>query len=416
MIERLSPTTRNVLLAALGIGLLVFFWTVRSVLNPLIAGYFLAYAIHPMVLGLQARMRFSRTAAVNTIFGLFFIVVSLALFGLGMQARRLVIDAPEVARSAEAQLDTFIEEHPAIVSWLIEMVEEEEPATDGTGAAEEPAGAAQEQPAQPESSEPGVAGEPAPADAKGEHTASNWAELVEQLGESLFKGERAAEAGRVGLRAAGTGWTLLRRLFGTSFEVATFLFLLPLYTWFLLFELGRIHGFVRRYLPRRDRERLSRIGRQIGEVISNFFRGRLLVCLLKGLVVTLGLVVIQVDYAFLIGMGAGFLSLVPFLGPVLAALVAFLVATTNHSFWGAVVSVGVVFAVAEVIEGYVLIPKILGNSLGLHPVVVLISVFVGGAAFGMFGLLVAIPLTAALVILVRELVLPALAQFADEDG
>ncbi len=74
------------------------------------------------------------------------------------------------------------------------------------------------------------------------------------------------------------------------------------------------------------------------------------------------------------------------------------------------------FGLGEVIEGYVLVPKILGNSLGLHPVVVMVSVFAGGAALGMFGLLIAIPLTASLVIVTRELVLPALAQFADEDG
>ena len=73
------------------------------------------------------------------------------------------------------------------------------------------------------------------------------------------------------------------------------------------------------------------------------------------------------------------------------------------------------FGVAELIEGYVLLPAILGDSLGLHPVVVLLSVFVGGAALGMFGFLIALPLAAALVIIAREMVLPALADFADED-
>jgi predicted PurR-regulated permease PerM len=66
-------------------------------------------------------------------------------------------------------------------------------------------------------------------------------------------------------------------------------------------------------------------------------------------------------------------------------------------------------------EGYVLVPKILGDSLGLHPVVVFVTVFVGGASLGMFGFLLALPIMACIVILVRELVLPALADFADED-
>ncbi|MEO0662302.1 MAG: AI-2E family transporter, partial [Planctomycetota bacterium] len=68
------------------------------------------------------------------------------------------------------------------------------------------------------------------------------------------------------------------------------------------------------------------------------------------------------------------------------------------------------------IEGYVLIPKVLGDSLGLHPVVILVSVFVGGAALGLFGFLIAIPLAATVIILFRELVMPAIEDFAEEDS
>jgi predicted PurR-regulated permease PerM len=117
-------------------------------------------------------------------------------------------------------------------------------------------------------------------------------------------------------------------------------------------------------------------------------------------------------------MGSGFLSLVPFVGSFLGFLVAFSMGLlpADSEFLGTLIRTGVVFGLGEMVEGYVLVPKILGNSLGLHPVVVMVSVFAGGAALGMFGLLIAIPLTASLVIVTRELVLPALAQFADEDG
>ena len=158
----------------------------------------------------------------------------------------------------------------------------------------------------------------------------------------------------------------------------------------------------------------------------------MLICLLKGGVITAGLFAVQVPYAVFLGMGSGFLSLVPFVGPVFGFAAAFVLAAfppgavevtaaaaEGPSVWvpilWALLRTGGVFVAAELLEGYVLLPKILGDSLGLHPVVVLASIFIGGAALGMFGFLIALPLTAALVILVREMVLPALADFADED-
>lgn len=139
MLERLSPTVRNLLLAGLGVGLCAFAWSVRSVLNPLIAAYFLAYAIHPMVIALQRRRGFSRAAAVNTIFGLFFFAVLITLVGLGLQANRLVRSLPDLAENVEGSLDAWIAEHPAAVSWVLELVDEEVEEQDAEAGAPPPA-------------------------------------------------------------------------------------------------------------------------------------------------------------------------------------------------------------------------------------------------------------------------------------
>jgi predicted PurR-regulated permease PerM len=77
--------------------------------------------------------------------------------------------------------------------------------------------------------------------------------------------------------------------------------------------------------------------------------------------------------------------------------------------------ISVVFAIAEVLEGYFLVPRILGDSLGLHPLFVFVAIFIGGATMGMFGFLLAVPLAASGLILVRELVVPAMEQFAAAD-
>jgi predicted PurR-regulated permease PerM len=158
-----------------------------------------------------------------------------------------------------------------------------------------------------------------------------------------------------------------------------------------------------------------RIGGQIGEVLANFFRGRLLVCVAKGTFLTVGLYACGVDYALLLGMGTGFLSLVPFVGSAIGFVMALLVGMLEHSVVESLLRVGIVFALAELFENYVLIPKILGNSLGLHPIIVIFSLMAGAASLGMFGLLVALPLTATLVILGREFLLPTLAELADKD-
>lgn len=106
----------------------------------------------------------------------------------------------------------------------------------------------------------------------------------------------------------------------------------------------------------------------------------------------------------------------PFIGSAVGLALALLVSMIEHSVVSSLVRVGIVFALGEALENYVLLPKILGDSLGLHPIVVLFSLMAGAASMGMFGLIIALPLTATIVILGREFVLPVLAQLADDDG
>ena len=394
MLERLSPAWRNAILIALGAAVIWFGWSVRAVLNPLIAAYFLAYVVHPMVLRLEKR-GFARRAAVNVIFIGAMLSSVLVLAMVFIQGRGLV---REVARqdgliaTVEERLDTFVSEHEKDFRWILDSIESEEE-LEGTG--EVPAADSEE-----ESMDFGAF----------------TREITQRIQHELtgLEGEAVTKAGKVGLNAAGGIAHFFAGLFGSFLALATFLFLLPIYTWFLLFELGNIHGFISRYLPRRDRDRFSRIGRQIGEVLASFFRGRLLVALLKGLYMTIFLWIVGVEYPLLIGLGSGFLSLLPFVGAFMGGGLAFAVANLSLPFGSAVLWILVIFISAEMIEGYILIPKIIGDSLGLPPLVVLFSVFLGGAALGVFGLLLALPLTASLLILVREFVLPSLAELADE--
>jgi predicted PurR-regulated permease PerM len=386
VLKNLQPRWRNVGLALVGILLLWFAWSVRSALNPLGLGLLFAYMLHPMVASLEAR-GWSRKLAVNVIFGAAFAGVTLTLLVLVQQGHELWTDlatSKEGEPSVLAVLDRRLENgFNATVAWIEDK---------GVDIGEE-----------------GLESEREPTE-----RTFTLQKGFEQLQSWFLEEGHLASAGQAGLKAAGGAWAVLRRVFGSILTFALYAMLVPIYTWFLLFELERISNFVRTYLPRRERQRFSRIGSQITEMLGNFFRGRMLVCLLKGLILAVAMWLLGIPYAFLLGILSGFLSLIPFVGPTIGYGLAFLLALIQHSILDAAWRMVLVYTVGELLEGYVLLPRVVGDSLGLHPVVVVASLMVFGAALGMFGMLLALPITAAAVILVRELVLPALKDFAEE--
>ncbi len=391
MIDRLSPLARNVALAVLVVLAGWFLWSVRAVLNPLILGYLLAFVLHPLVLRLEKR-GWKRSRAVNVIFFSVAVLFTLLALTVWWQGRGLAVELVSedgLGSKVRHRVEQALNDHREEIDWFLKLVPDGEKGAD-----------------------PALA----PTAADGGVTADRLMHMVREWWASWLTDEQQEQAASFGLRAAGGVYQLVQSVFGSIFALLGLLVLLPIYTYFLLFELERIHRFVQRYMPSRDRERLTRIGAQIGEVLANFFRGRLLVCLAKGVFLTVGLFAAGVDYALLIGMGTGLLTLIPFVGSAVGFAVALFVAMIEHSVVSSLVRVGIVFTAGEALENYVLLPQILGNSLGLHPIVVLASLMAGAASMGMFGLIIALPLTATIVILAREFVLPVLAQLADEDG
>ena len=396
--ENLTPVRRNLILVGVGGLFLWFVWTIRAVVNPLLFGYLAAYILHPMVLKLERR-GLKRRRAVNVIFIGGFLGAVLITGGVFLQGKALVRDVV-TNEAVRGEISSALERSRTKAQELTGL---ELPELDLQALYE------------------GVSA--FLTDSAGVAFDDGSAEAVPEGGGST------SAVRDFGVRAAGSIWRRAMSFFGSLLGIGGLIFLVPLYAYYLLFELGSMHASLRRYLPRGDREVISNIGRQIGQMLAAFFRGRLLVCLLKGLLISVGLLVCGFDYAFLFGMSAGFLSLIPVFGPMIGFLVTAVASIPTFEIPAAeqvpggpqfaVLSVfvraAIVFGVAELIEGYVLMPKVLGDSLRMNEVEVLFYLMAGGASLGMLGILVALPIAAALKILLKEVFLPALARFADDE-
>jgi len=181
------------------------------------------------------------------------------------------------------------------------------------------------------------------------------------------------------------------------------LILIPVVTFYLLRDWDLLVDGIRKLLPRRTESTVIRLSGEINAVLAAFVRGQLMVMFALGVIYTAGLWLLGLDLAFIIGMGAGLLTIVPYLGTVVGLVAAVLAAAFQFQDLFHTVMVLLVFAVGQTLEGMVLTPKLLGDRIGLHPVAVIFAILAGGQLFGFLGILLALPVTAALNVLVRHL-------------
>jgi predicted PurR-regulated permease PerM len=181
------------------------------------------------------------------------------------------------------------------------------------------------------------------------------------------------------------------------------LVLIPVVTFYMLRDWDVLVGHIRALLPRSVEPTVSQVAGDIDRVLGAFIRGQLMVMLALGLIYAIGLWAIGLDLAFIIGMGAGLLSIVPYLGAFLGVIAAVLAALFQFQDFLHVALALAVFGVGQSLESMVLTPKLVGDQIGLHPVVVIFAVLAGGQLFGFLGILLALPAAAALNVLVRYL-------------
>ena len=180
------------------------------------------------------------------------------------------------------------------------------------------------------------------------------------------------------------------------------LVLVPVLTFYMLLDWDHFIAGIRDLLPRNIEPTVARLSLESDEMLSAFLRGQFLVMLSLGLIYSVGLSIIGLNTAVLVGLLAGLVSFVPYLGVIvglIAASVAMLFQTHDVM---QLIPVGIVFGIGQMLEGMVLTPWLVGDKIGLHPVTVMFAVLAGGQLFGFVGILLALPVAAVLVVLVRH--------------
>lgn len=197
--------------------------------------------------------------------------------------------------------------------------------------------------------------------------------------------------------ATGAATSFLGSLTGSLghiVSILTYLFLIPVVAFYLLRDWDILLGKIDELIPRQYRAVTYELLRRSDFVLGGFLRGQLMVMLALGIIYAIGLSILGLDMAIVIGMFAGFVSFVPYLGLIVGIVLASIMALLQFQDWGHVMGVWIVFVLAQIAEGTFLTPKFVGDRTGLHPVAVLFSVLAGGQLFGFMGVLLALPVTA----------------------
>ena len=200
---------------------------------------------------------------------------------------------------------------------------------------------------------------------------------------------------------------ILPRIAQSGLQMVAFvgmLALVPVVTFYLLLDWDRLVANMRALIPRSLEPTVVRLANDCDSVLAAFFRGQLLVMLILGVVYAGGLEIVGINLGLIIGMVAGLCSIIPYFGFAIGILSAtfmclFQFGANAHMLF----EVWLVFGIGQILEGWVLQPFFLGDRIGLPPVAVIFAVMAGGTLFGFFGMLVALPVAAVIMVLLREL-------------
>lgn len=194
-------------------------------------------------------------------------------------------------------------------------------------------------------------------------------------------------------------------------SLLSLLFLTPVVSFFLLRDWDRMVARIDGWLPRPHAPAIRRLAREADEMLSGWVRGVLTVCISLSIFYAVGLTLVGLPSGLLIGIAAGMLSFIPYLGAALGFVLSVGLAFLQFDSWLLIGAVALIFLFGQAVEGNILTPKLVGDRIALHPVIVIFAVLAGGVLFGFVGVLLALPVAAVIGVLVRF----ALQQYLNSD-
>lgn len=178
------------------------------------------------------------------------------------------------------------------------------------------------------------------------------------------------------------------------------LIIVPFILFYLLYEGEKMPKFILRIFPPRSRKEVSTILTDMDKQISSYIQGQILVSICIGTMVTIGFLIIGLDYAFLLGLLAMVTSVVPYLGPVIAITPAAIIALVTSPFM--ILKLIIVWTIVQLVEGKFISPQIMGKSLSIHPITIIFVLLTSGALFGVPGVVLGIPGYALIKVLIQH--------------
>jgi predicted PurR-regulated permease PerM len=186
------------------------------------------------------------------------------------------------------------------------------------------------------------------------------------------------------------------------FSIVTLIVIAPVIAFYVLYDWHKMIAKVDSWVPRKNRETVRELAREIDRAIAGFVRGQAGVGLILGAFYAVALTLAGLNFGFLIGMISGLISFIPYVGSLTGLLLASVVAIAQFwPEWKWILLIIAIFFSGQFLEGYILQPKLVGESVGLHPVWLMFALFAFGYLFGFVGLLLAVPLAAAMGVVIR---------------
>ncbi|MBL8676373.1 MAG: AI-2E family transporter, partial [Alphaproteobacteria bacterium] len=202
------------------------------------------------------------------------------------------------------------------------------------------------------------------------------------------------------------GIKLLVKVLTSGLALANLLSLIvitPIVAFYFLRDWNKIIQAIDSWLPRPYEPTLRHLFTEMNNRIGAFVKGQSLVCLLIGAYYIIALTLAHLDFSIVVGMVIGTIAFIPYVGALVGFMLSMGIAFSQFSDWASIGVIAGIFVVGQTLEGYLFIPYFVGDRIGLHPVWVIFSLLVGGVLYGFIGILFALPVAAAMGVLVRHL-------------